>query len=198
MRKYWWIIGAVLVVVIVVISFILRGSERITTGLQFYLAPDNVLVKVDDSEPIMIAEYGAIIKWQPGDYTLELSADGFESKTIESTVVENEITQIFVNLTPVTDEARLIMSDIEMQLRGERASGVENYTEGARLEEQYPFITKLPIYAQFYTIAPCQDGGEMIICVTLFLDNTVQRSNAAEDIRNAGIDESVRVTYRNS
>jgi hypothetical protein len=198
MKKYWLVIIAIIIIIVVILALVFRNGREVTTGFQFYLAPDNVSVTIDDGEPFTITDYGSKVEWQPGDYTLELSFDGFESQTIESTVNENELTEVFASLTPITDEAQAMMSTEEMQLRGELVGGMENRAGGAQLEEQYPFIAKLPIYAQFYTIAPCQDGDEMVICATMFLDNDVQRANALTDISEAGIDENVRVIYRDS
>lgn len=198
-KKWWWVIVAIIIIIVVGLLMVFRSSDsEIKTGFQFYVAPDDVLVRIDDGEPIKIASYGFKLDWESGDYDLELSADGFESQTVQLSVIENELTPVYASLMPITDEAWNIMSSDEMQLRGERVGGVNNEIGGVQLEEQYPFINKLPIYGQFYTIAPCQDGETMVICVSMFLDNDVQRANALNDIRAADIDESIRVIYRDN
>ncbi len=196
MKKRWWILIAIASIIIVVFAIIFRATADVKTGLQFYLAPDNVSVSIDGQKSFVVS-YGSKTKIAPGEYSLEFSSDGFESTTQKFTVTDNQLTPIYLSLTPISDEAKSIMQTEDMQLRGDRAGGYENSVESTKLEEDYPFIDKLPIYAEYYTVAPCNDGDTVVICVSLYMDNETQRQNAVDDMKNAGIDtSSVKIIYK--
>ena len=182
-KKKWALIIFSIVCLLIIGIATLANNATISTGFNFIIVPDKVTVLIKETGKTITVNNNTKIKVKPGEYTLELSADGFANTPVINSVKNGEITDIYTVLQPVTDEARNSIDNESLRLRGEQISGMQNKSGGATIEEKYPFVSKLPIYSQYYTIAPCQKGEIIAICISLYMDNPVQRRNALDDLK---------------
>ena len=183
------VIVFVLLIIIIIVITLITGRKP-STGIEFIVVPDNATVVIDSKK--VTVNYESVIKTETGTVTVELSKDGFESKTETIDVKEGSISSLYVYLKPLTDAAKEEVKPTIMQQRIERIGGhfVTKSTEA--MGEKYSFINKLPIVEKYYTITPCSvvptDLNVMGICVTLAIDNPYYRDEALKSMQANGID----------
>lgn len=194
--------GVVVILLVVVLPLILWVSSRtpaVTTGVQFITVPDDITVQVNDST--FTVDYEDIVALETGTYQASLSADGFNSTTVEIEVVEDTISAVYVYLEPATEEAELKVSSDEMQARIERIGGARINNGAAAIEDEAPFINQLPIIDKYFTAYPCRlandEGVESIgVCVELAIDEPFYRESALKALADVGITpENTRITF---
>ena len=141
------IISAVVVVALCVIGLIVLLVSNISqpkTFLQISVAPGDALIEVNGQE-----YHNGIYEVEPGTYTAEISAEGFEPKTQEVTVAEGETAEISTYLLNEDEGMDYYLSsagDIEI-LRGIGDQEVQNFL--ARYDQMVSIAEKFPIDASY-------------------------------------------------
>lgn len=179
--------GAFVVFILGVWLLVLVNS--VSTGVRFIVAPDSINVSSGDRS--FRVNYESVVGFSPGDYTLKLSRDGFESTETTVKVIDNEIVDVYIMLNPESAAAKEEMNRSEMTPRIERISGHIVASGGEKIEQEYPFINQLPIIDKYFSVKSCVNGNNDIdICVRLVIDNKYQRERALSAIKSTGVDVS--------
>lgn len=190
----------IFVITICIASIILFFvNQPIKTGVRFISIPDNIQVK--GGEYNFTASYGTDIAMKPGDYTLTISKDGYTPSTTTVRVIKDTLSSICVSLEPQTDAAKKdILNTKDLLLRQEAVGGCQAEVGSKTIEDEYPFINKLPIIDKYFSATTCLDGDKKtIICVTLLVDNEVQKQRALTTIKNKGIDiDTIKIRFLES
>lgn len=194
-KKYIVIALVALFVVTPLIMWIISLAPGPTQGAALYTVPGKVKVAVDGG--VHTVSYGKTLALNEGEYTLDVSADGFEPAKATVIVKPDEIAKVCVALTPITNEAR---RRINTQQQEEVAGCL--VADGAReFEEKYPFMKNIPATSKYFKVYPCKKddadkNSPYIVCVKFLLDNQVQRELAVQLMQERGIDvDKVEVRY---
>lgn len=183
---------AVVLLIIGTIFLITFITKKPTTGIEFIVVPDKVTAKIDGKNTSV--SYESAVGTKTGTVTVELSKDGFESKSATVEVKEGSLASLYVYLNPLTDAAKKEVATTIMQQRIERIGGHMITESSKKMEEKYPFINKLPIIEKYYTITPCSvdpsDPTIIGICVNLAIDKQYYRDLALVSLSEKGITPS--------
>ena len=160
------VLGGLLIIGLVVYALIPRAT------IVFAVAPQEITVVINGNEHTV--KNGDSVNVAPGEITLELKRDEFESYG-ETFVLENgETREVLAALEPLTEAARQLLLNNGSQIIIERigANAVEQGAEA--LEAEYPILLDLPINERFYTILICESErkdakqGDLAVCVRLY------------------------------
>ena len=176
----------------------------ITQNLVFQSHGDVTVISIPFEITVKDADWSRDINTEPiegitlpmhtGTRSVTFSANGFNSETQEIEVKEGESQTVYVKLEPATAEAEEEIADDEKYgMRREDISGHEIAVGGENLASEHPIVNKLPILDQWFEVFGCTglqqpalETDEFGICVTLALDNPVQRKNAMDAITATG------------
>jgi len=142
-----------LILLITVVSVILFATPR--TQFKMVIAPASAYIKIDDGNTKRVKR-GDTIKVSPGEHSITVSEDQFESYTLKLTAKENETVELLVALIPLTDEAAAKLSDTESQEIVQRFHGKAFTNETKQIDKEYPILDILPITARLYRVYPCK------------------------------------------
>ncbi len=171
-------------------------NQPVKTGIHFISIPDNI--SVVGGEYNIKASYNDNISVKPGSYNFKVSKDGYISSDLTVNVSENNISTVCVSLNPQTDEAKKELSEIkDISSRQEAVAGCQLVTGSKLIEEEYPFINKLPIIDKYFNASSCNDSdGKIIICVSLVIISDSQKQRALSIIKEKGIDtDKVKIRF---
>lgn len=181
-------IGAVVGVVLLGLVLLFLGKFN-DAEVKILVTPSIAKVKIGEKE------YGTneTIRIGAGKYNVEVSAEGFETKTVEFTAVARKTNELSVFLEPIDVDSTyyndnqtdsLIMSEIKAK---------EIYERVQRLREEHPILKKLPItvdkfssdyskrtkYVVSYTI----DGDKVTILIKDYTDVGLDAIRAATETK---------------
>ena len=140
--------GVLALVLIIAISvyFIIDGMAK-TAKVSIIVAPSIAKVKIGDNNYEAYSE----IRLRPGDYAVEISAEGFKTKTGELKAAENETTDIRVYLEPEEgNENYYAENPMEATILGD-LKAAETMKKIEELAEKNPILNSLPIEIDYYT-----------------------------------------------
>lgn len=146
-RKF--IIAAVLFVVIILgisLPFIIIDMINSAT-ISVTVAPSIARVKIDGRG----YDAGGNYKVKPGEYDVEISADGFETKTKTIVAVANETTNLVAYLEPTLENSDWYNTHPEDSLIMGEVKNTETIEILNRLSEENPILSKLPYKVEYYT-----------------------------------------------
>ena len=95
----------------------------------------------------------------PGTYDILFYSEGFDSKKLENiTITKDTETSVFVELTPLTDEAKKDLKENyeKYDLIRQVGFGKGFKTEKEKIDEEFPIFSKLPFYGRGYNIMSCE------------------------------------------
>ena len=95
----------------------------------------------------------------PGTYDILFYSEGFDSKKVENiTITKDAETSVFVELTPLTDEAKKDLEENyeKYDLIRQVGFGEDFKTEKEKIDEEFPIFSKLPFYGRGYNIMSCE------------------------------------------
>ena len=137
---------ALILIIAVSVYFIVDDMAK-TAKVKIIVAPSIATVKIDGSS------YGAYgeFRIRPGEYTVEISAEGFKAKTGGLKAVEDEVTDIKVYLEPEDwNENYYAENPMEATILGD-IKAAENFAKLEALKKDYPILEKLPLDIDYYT-----------------------------------------------
>ncbi len=170
-KKILVVIGAVVGVVLLGLVLLFLGKLN-NAEVRIRVTPLAAKVKIGEKE------YGSneTISIGAGEYNVEISADGFETKTMKFTAVARKTTELSAFLEP-TDPDSTYYNDnqADSMIKGE-IKAKEIYETMQRLREEHPILKRLPItvdkfnsdysvrikYTVSYTV---DENNELIILV---------------------------------
>lgn len=166
MNKYIKII--ILLIITTIIAIVAAYLLRPQGEIKFSIAPKEVTMKSSDSERTVTREQ--VIKLKPGMYTFSFSREGFSSTQSTIEVKDNETTEAFVALEPVTAEARMIIDNDP-----ESAEIIEKY----RALKQEELLSRLPITSAGFSLERCtyigtSDTDQKAVCLNTSNQNSRQ------------------------
>ena len=147
-RKAVFICGVAAVIIIIAISVFFIVMDRINSAtVNILVAPSIAKVKVGGK---VLGSYGSF-KMQPGEYTVEVSADGFETKTSEIVAVADKTVNVRVYLMP-TDESSNWYEEHEHDalILGE-IKNEEALDALQKLKDDNPILSQLPMEVDYFT-----------------------------------------------
>lgn len=148
-HKKTLIIGGVLIFVAIVAASIfgIIWNKIYSATISIMVTPTIAKVVIDGKEYDTIGEY----KMKPGEYSVEVSADGFITKTEEFVAVENETTKVQLYLTPTEENSDWYAEHPEDALIFGELKSNEAYEKLQELKEEYPILNQLPIEIDYFT-----------------------------------------------
>ncbi|TAH36626.1 hypothetical protein EYC59_00415 [Candidatus Saccharibacteria bacterium] len=124
---------------------------------------------------------------KPGNYTVKMSADGFESKEL-TTEISQSNPYIQDQLTPVSADAKQYVKDHEKEyLQFESKVGDASREKGESYQEKFPIVKLLPATNVLFQIG-YRSPDENTLIVTIHATDPGQRQAALEQIRDWGYD----------
>lgn len=175
------------VFVAVIIGIIIYALIPRATIL-FNVAPDEFTVKINGSAHKI--KTGESITVAPGDLSIEVSRDEFDTYTEKISLKNGEQHEVLYALNPLTDAARQLLTSEKSRLVIERIGGKKVQEGAKKLDDTYPLIKELPIKYRYYTITTCDsekypdDPDKIAICVELY--DLEAKQTAIEDIESRG------------
>lgn len=140
------------------------------------------------------AKTGDVVTVAPGELSITIARDGFESYSTTIDVKSNEKYDLLYTLTPLTNEARKLLETPKSQQIIERIEGRDLNAGSAKLLKEHPILGVLPINDKFFTITSCKsqqnpdDTSKIALCVQLY--NLEAQSSALGAIQEAGFNPS--------
>lgn len=142
------VIGGILALVLIIgvsVYFIVDDMAK-TAKVKIVVSPSIATVKIDGKA---YGTYGEF-KVRPGEYTVEISAEGFEPKNGKLKAVENETVEIKTyleieegnNYYAEHPEDAVVLGDIK---------AAETLEKVEELKGEYPILEKLPLEIDYYT-----------------------------------------------
>lgn len=182
------------------IIFGVSTTIKPSTGIKFIVVPDKITAKIDGKNTSV--SYESTVSTKTGTLTVELSKEGFESKTQTVEVKDGEVSELYVYLKPLTEAAEKEVASATMQQRISRIGGFVVAESAQKLEKEYPFVPKLPIFEKYFTITSCSvdpdDSSVLGICVNLAIDEPFYREQAVQSMKDNDIDPTKwEVVYGN-
>lgn len=143
-RRKWIIfgsLGVVIVILIISLIFIIRNNTN-TATIDILVAPTTAKVKIDGREYGGVGEY----EIHPGEYTAEISAEGFVARTVGFVAKDGETTKIRAYLDP--DGGSVSPEDADI---GGDIMAMDVMEKMTNLKIENPIIEKMPIKIDYYT-----------------------------------------------
>lgn len=172
---------------VLVISLVINALIPRST-LTFAVAPEEVTVSINGKEQDV--KNGDSITVSPGDITLIISRNEFNSYTEDFTIKNGETKELLVVLEALTDNARALLLTPGSQEVIQRYGGKKVQDGAKALNKKYPILSVLPIKDRFYNIVPCAsetypgDTSKIAVCIKLF--NLEAQQSALDDITRRG------------
>jgi hypothetical protein len=172
----------VLVIVAIVYALIPRAT------ITFAVAPEEVQVEVNGKNHTV--QNGQSITVAPGDITVIVSRNEFDSYTEKFTVKNGETYEVLAALAAKTLAAERLLQTPGSQAVIQRVEGRKVERGAAELVSKNPLLKELPIIDKFYKIIVCNsqaypdDTSKFAICVQLY--ELEARDAALNDIRSRG------------
>jgi len=189
------IIFVAAIVGVIVYSAIPRAT------IYFVVAPTEFTATINGKKHSV--KNGDSLTVSPGDITVELSRDEFDSHTETFTIAKGETKEVLYALNPLTDAARALLETDEAQLVIQRIGGKKVEQGAAELTDKYPLLAELPIVDRFYKIVVCdseaypEDRTKFAICVRLF-DLQAKQSAIDEVARRGYLLSDYEVIYEDN
>lgn len=147
-KKQIAICGVLVVILVIAVSVYFMITDKINSVVvNIRVTPTIAKVKIGDR----VFEPMGTYKIQPGEYLVEVSADGFETKTGSLVAAENESVDIQMFLEPTEENTHWYDEHPEDALiLGE----VKNYYAMKAVQElvaDNPILSQLPIEIDYYT-----------------------------------------------
>lgn len=148
-KKKWLIIGSLaFVIVILAISLTFLIIDKINSAtISVTIAPSIATVKIDGKEYSAIGTY----KMPPGEYDVEISADGFQTKTQKLIALDNETTSLLTYLDPTDENSDWYDTHEEDALIMGETKNAQTIEVVQKLVEDNPILSKLPYVVEYYT-----------------------------------------------
>ncbi len=186
------LIGAALLVIgLIVYALIPRAS------LLMSIAPEDFTVTVNGHSQQV--KTGDSITVTPGDISLSVSRDGFDTYTQKLTIKNGEKVEILQVLNPKTDEAKALLNTDKSQAIIQRVTNVKMKEATDKLSKDYPILSILPLSEKYFTVTTCpsqkypKDSTKIAICVNLF--NLEAKQQAIDTVSQKGFDLNNYETY---
>lgn len=147
-RKAILVVGILVAVAIIGVSIwnIIWNNINSAT-ISVMVTPSIAKVKIDGREYESMKEY----RIQPGTYSVEVSAEGFVSKTEEFVVPENEVTNVFMYLLPTEENKDWYNEHPDDALILGELQNDETTDKLAELRKEYPILKELPLEIDYFT-----------------------------------------------
>lgn len=178
---------------VVLSPFIIISIARAgKTEVQISTAPTEIDLQIDGEDTRSGTKY-----LDPGEYTITGSREGFSD--YESThLIEDEPKEIFVALTPQTEEAFDIAREDSAFSDFEEFAGEEARREGEEFREKHPIVSELPYRSLIFDIDYRRSQEEESgIILEITADSETDREFARSQIRNWGYDiDDFEIEYR--
>lgn len=137
---------ALILIIAISVYFIIDDMAK-TAKVSIIVAPSIAKVKIGDNNYEAYSE----IRLRPGDYVVEISAEGFKAKTGELKAAENETTDIRVYLEPEEgNENYYAENPMEATILGD-LKAAETMKQIEKLAGENPILNSLPIEIDYYT-----------------------------------------------
>lgn len=192
-RKLWWVGFLLVAIFIVIIIFIVARVRTIGANLDIFVAPGNAKVYIDGQK-----SGDGRRKVSIGEHEIKVERDGYETSTQQVTA-SDELLQIAVALTPVSDKAKQEASKNQKAYsRAEELGGIQSQQEGQSVFDQYPLLARLPYDTGFYSINYAKDtsDNDESYYVRIDANGAIGRQVALKQIRDWGYDPtSYRIIF---
>ena len=149
MNKKWWVIGgvaAVVVILVVSLGFMIMNAINSAT-VSVTVAPSVAKVMISGREDGAVGTY----KMAPGEYEVEITAEGFKSKSGKLVAKANESVSVQLYLEPEDSDSDWYKTHPEDALVMGEVKNAETVKTLEALGEKYPILGELPYRVEYYT-----------------------------------------------
>lgn len=151
---------------------------------------DGSWTRIVDTQPVD----GTALAFDPGTRKIKFSAKGFVATTQEVSIEDGKNQTVYIYLEPNEQWAEDdINNETKYGYRREAMATDAIDTGSQKIAKDSPIVNNLPILEKWYSIYACSSSQELAvpegkigICITLDLDNDVQRANALKEITDLG------------
>lgn len=157
------------------------------------VAPDEVTVTINGQAHKVTTGDKMIVA--PGELTITVSRDEFETYSQKLTIKNGETVEILQALTPKTDAAKDLLNSPKSQAVIQRITNNKMKAAADLLMKNYPILSVIPINDKFYTITTCaskkypNDATKVAICVNLFDPEAKQSAIDAVKAKGFNLDD---------
>lgn len=143
------------------------------TLVVFSVAPGQVDVSID-GKPKQSVKYNDKLSMSAGKHTITASRIDFDPYTATIDVKQGETTEFLAALNPLTEAAKLLLTDDNSQSVIQRFYGKTLTKQTETITKQNPIISILPINARLYTVYACSskkfpsDPTKIAICADMY------------------------------
>ncbi len=199
-RKHWIMSLTILLDVIIVIILIVLGLKKAsqTATLNLKLAPSKAVMIIDGKQ-----YQTGIHKITPGNYKITVTAEGFDTKTLDIELKANEITKFYDYLMPKEDNLNYYASNT---VDYEALKAVGNDETAKEMIKILSIKEILPIKWThiagreqfiFMEIKENPDCNQLL-CLTVLNDNTPGHEASTKKLVEKGYNpDDYKITYEN-
>lgn len=180
-------ITCIIAVVVLIIGLIVYASIP-RANLLMSVAPEDFTVTINGHDHKV--KTGDSITVTPGDLSIKISSNNFDTYTEKVTIKNGEQKEILIALKPQNDIAKKLLETKKSQEIIQRIANVNMKKFSAQLLKDYPILAVLPINDKFYTIVSCpskihsDDVTKIAICVNLY--DLQAKQSAVDEISKRG------------
>lgn len=191
------ILSLVIIGVILIVASIVAYTLIPRATLLMSVAPEELVVTINGKDRNV--KTGDSLSVKPGDITIKLSREGFETVTEKITIKDGEKIEILKALVPTNNEARALLETEKSQAIIQRITNSTMQRDTDELLKKYPLLSELPINDKFYTITSCPSklfpGNTKVLAICVNLYDMEAQQSAYEDVKNRGYDLDTYETY---
>lgn len=142
-RKRNIIIGTLVILLLVIIGIIAIyiNSLRYSSTIDILVAPSFATVEVNDK----VIKNNSKIKFEPGNYTIKISANDFISQELSIELKENELFDLYTYLTPTNGSMDWYINHPEEGMLVTTIGSKKAQQAADEYYKKYPIATVLPI-----------------------------------------------------
>lgn len=139
------------------------------------IAPDGATVSIDGGKRRTV-KTGSTLLVVAGKHTYVISKTDFAPQTVTLESGNNQTKELLVALVPQTDDATTQLETAASQAILQRVNGPKMDATIDTINQNYPIVKDLPIYARLYSITSCPsqkypgDSSKIALCVDVSQD----------------------------
>ena len=147
-KKKFIVAGVLAILVIIGISvYNIIWNSIYSAKVNIMVAPYIAKVKIGDNEYDVSGEY----KIKPGEYNVEISADGFEPLSLSITAIKGETVAVREYLNPLEENKNWYIEHEGDGLVAGEIAYIKADEANRKLAEENPIMNDLPVEVEYYT-----------------------------------------------
>lgn len=182
-----------------VLGFFLSREKTVTTGTQFFVSPMDASLRIGDAK--LQPNSRGMVELAPGNYTVVIEREYFESQSQDITVRQDEIHEVLVVLETAYEEGLKVLDRAGESENRESIVYRISQKRAREVENNNPIMTLLPHSSTYfridYGVSKKFPGDPTKIALYVSTDSVESRQEALSWIRSRGFDpDQLEIIYR--